>query len=419
MQKFLFCFIITACSINATAQSITKRALFLGNSYTAYNSLPSLTEQVAIAMGDTLLTDSNTPGGYKFNQHCTDAFSLQKIALGTWDFVALQEQSQTPSFPDWQVQADCYPFAKKLDSLITAANPCTETVFYMTWGRKNGDASNCASFPVLCTYGGMDSLIRLRYQIMAADNNAILSPVGAVWRYIINNYPAIELYNADQSHPSLAGTYAAACTFYTVMFRKDVSNMSFNSGLTAAEALDIRTAVKKVVFDSLAYWQVGKFDAKSNFSYTTTGLSASFFGLDTNSTSILWQFGDGSTSTLANPMHSYSAAGVYTVTLNAIKCNDTVASVQTIAVGQPSALYGKVVSKINVSPNPANNFIAIEGITPNSTVFIFNTNGSKVAQVKTTTNHQSIAIAHLPKGLYLLQVIDDRGVGKMVKFSKE
>ena len=50
----------------------------------------------------------------------------------------------------------------------------------MTWGRENGDQSNCQSWPPVCTYEGMDDLLRERYMIMANDNNALVAPVGAV-----------------------------------------------------------------------------------------------------------------------------------------------------------------------------------------------------------------------------------------------
>ena len=180
----LFFLLITLSSVVVKAQNTLKRALFLGNSYTSYNNLPQLTAQVATSMGDTLVTDSNTPGGYKLSQHHNDATSITKINMPGWNFVVLQEQSQLPAFTDAQVQTACFPYAVLLNDRIKGANPDAETVFYMTWGRKNGDASNCSSFPPICTYNGMDSLLRLRYMTMANDNRALVSPVGAVWRYV-------------------------------------------------------------------------------------------------------------------------------------------------------------------------------------------------------------------------------------------
>ena len=39
----------------------------------------------------------------------------------------------------------------------------------------------------------------------------------------------IKLCSADESHPSIAGTGAAACCFYAAVFRKDLTLFPFNS----------------------------------------------------------------------------------------------------------------------------------------------------------------------------------------------
>ena len=57
---------------------------------------------------------------------------------GNWDFVVLQEQSQYPSFPLWQVEQEVFPYANQLNELIHEYNECGNTVFFMTWGRKMG-----------------------------------------------------------------------------------------------------------------------------------------------------------------------------------------------------------------------------------------------------------------------------------------
>ena len=107
----------------------TKNVLFLGNSYTGVNNLPLLTYNLALSLGDTINYDSNTPGGYTYEGHSTNATSLAKIAQGNWDFVVLQEQSQKPSFPPSQVATEVYPYAQVLVDSIKSANACTEPFF--------------------------------------------------------------------------------------------------------------------------------------------------------------------------------------------------------------------------------------------------------------------------------------------------
>ncbi|MEM7163043.1 MAG: DUF4886 domain-containing protein [Bacteroidota bacterium] len=263
--------------------SQSKNVLFLGNSYTAFNNLPLLTANVAESMGDSIYQDRNTPGGHTLEGHSTNPTSLALIEEGIWDYVVLQEQSQRPSFPIGQVEQEVFPFAETLNEHILTHNSCAETMFYMTWGRKNGDGGNCPFWPPVCTYDGMDSLLNLRYRMMGEMNEAIVSPVGAVWNYIRSNYPDIELYNPDESHPSQKGSYAAAVTHYTSMFRKDPTLIPYNYNLTEEEANQIKEACKMVLFENMQEWYIGDYDLIASFeSENVQGLEYEFTSTSQN-----------------------------------------------------------------------------------------------------------------------------------------
>ncbi len=243
----------------STSHSQT-RVLFLGNSYTNYHNLSTTFRLVALSQGDTVVTGQNTPGGFQLIQHVSNNTSVNLIAQGNWDFVVIQEQSQKPSFSPAQVANDVFPYARQLDSLITLANPCTETVFYMTWGRKNGDQTNCANYPPLCTYAGMQGRLRSSYLQMANDNDALVAPIGVIWKLMRQAHPNIELYNPDESHPSVRGSYLAACAFYATMFRKSPIGAYHPNNVDSSHAAAIQQMVHQVVFDSLDMWNIGEFD---------------------------------------------------------------------------------------------------------------------------------------------------------------
>jgi gliding motility-associated-like protein len=120
----------------------------------------------------------------------------------------------------------------------------------------------------------MDDLTRERYMYMANANSAMVSPVGAVWRYIRKNYPSIGLYDPDGSHPSAAGSYAAACTFYTTIFRKDPRLVTYNYTLSSSDADEIKNAAKLVVLDSLSTWHIGQYDPDTQPPTVPNNLSA-------------------------------------------------------------------------------------------------------------------------------------------------
>jgi len=253
--SFLLLFIGHIIIANAT----TKHVLFLGNSYTYVNDLPGMVASVAQSAGDTLIYDTYAPGSYSIGNHSIDPTSIAKIKAGGWDYVVLQGQSYelATSAPEGYA----FLYAHNLDTIIRPANPCGETMYYMTWGRENGDSSSCPTIPYYCTYQSMDSIIRLNYMRMADTNKDVVCPVGATRHYIRQHYPGIELYQSDESHPSLAGTYAGACSFYATVFRKDPSLISFNPGLPATDATNIRSAASTVAYDSLRYWHIGQYDS--------------------------------------------------------------------------------------------------------------------------------------------------------------
>lgn len=261
-KHFLFTLFLVGLGLSNVAnesfdsfETNPKRVLWIGNSYTYVNDLPQMTVKAAQSAGDDFTYESNTPGGYSFQGHCQN-HSITLIQQGGWDIVILQGQSEEPSFPPFQVEAETFPYAQQLVESIYHYNDSTvEPMFYMTWGHKNGDPRNASNYPPLATYEGMDSLLFDRYMYMGHTFNASVCPVGRVWHYLRDNHPEIELYQSDDSHPSVAGSYVSACAFYTMIFEKDPTRISFCSTLDTATASIIRSTVKTIVFDNLSQWK--------------------------------------------------------------------------------------------------------------------------------------------------------------------
>lgn len=393
--------------------SQTKHVLFLGNSYTGVNNLPALVKSVAESVDDTLVYDSNTPGGYTLEGHRSNTTSLTKIMTGGWDYVVLQEQSQRPSFPESQVAVEVYPYAYELDSIIHEYNACATTLFYMTWGRKNGDASNCPVWPPVCTYEGMDSLLSLRYQYMADVNNGIVSPVGAVWKYIRENYPEIELYAGDESHPSPAGSYAAALCFYVAIFQKSPLPVSYNFSLSETDANKIKNAVNEVVYLAMNDWHIGEYELFNAFDYSNTGLDYSFTNNSMNYEGYLWTI-DGITYTDLNPSHTFPGNGIYTVELLVFNACDTLILQEEISIGDVHSAF--FTAEYSLYPNPVKTELWITSENTIQCVNVYAVSGELLLSKPFTDN--SISLIELPKGVYFLEIIftnDQKVYSKILK----
>ena len=359
-KALLTALLLAACGLSQAQEM--KNVLFVGNSYTEVNNLPQMVADVAASMGDALAFSTVTPGGCTLRQHCSNQ-SMTLIRQGGWDAVVLQEQSQYPSFPDGQVQSEVFPYAKRLVDSIYAHGWCAEPMFYMTWGRRDGDAYNAQFFPPLATYEGMDSLLCARYMSMGADNDASVCPVGRVWHRLRHNHPDIELYQADGSHPSVAGTYAAACSFYTMLFHGDPAAITFSpDALSPAVALTIRQAVSAVVYDSLPVWQRRQPEVRVT-EVDTPQYMGCVLGVDCELCDTLrCDWGDGSDTVLTalSPLtvgHIYADTGLYTVTLTATRhCMNAEASLSFHAVAEPLRV-DMPDAAVAVGPNPAGDWI--------------------------------------------------------------
>lgn len=392
----------------------TRRVLFVGNSYIYTNDLPAIIEEIATNMGDTLIHDQSTPGGYTFALHLSNATTLSKIEEGIWDYVVLQEQSQLPSFPLDQVEEDCFPFAAELCDLIEANNPCARTIFFMTWGRKNGDSQNCANWPPVCTYEGMDDLLYERYLMMGEQNDEEVGPVGAVWRNIRENNDQIELYSPDESHPSLAGSYAAAVCFYTAIFRKNPEGITYDGGLAAEDAAFIRNAVKTVVFDDFATWSIGEFDPVASieweeiseltyaFTGTSTFASTTQISLSEND----WMNWDGSTME-----YTFSGPGNYNVGVIASSCGISDTTFYSITVGTVGV--EELQTGIVVYPNPSNGAFSIDldqRVGDLEYLEILDAEGRLIRSLYPGLKGiKTLTIAELQSGVYLLRAIKSGG----------
>ncbi len=293
--------------------------LFLGNSYTEVNNLPQIIQNVSNSTGDTLIYDKNAPGGFRLSDHHSSITSKNKIKIGNWDYVVIQGQSQEPIINTSQFNSG----ASALANLIKQSSPCAVIMPYMTWGRKNGDQFNCASFPEMCSYQGMDTTLRNKYLNISKSIKGEVSPVSIVWNYLRNNFPNIELYDPDESHPSTAGSYAAACCFYTSIFKKDPTFITYNFGLNANDAAIIRNAVKETVFNKLQQWDYKKL-SPANFSFQVGDSinEINFYPKNISaSEKYLWNFGDGNTSNNTYTSHSYLNSGNYLVSLTISNCD--------------------------------------------------------------------------------------------------
>lgn len=105
---------------------------------------------------------------------------------------------------------------------------------------------------------------------------------------------------------------------------------------------------------------------------------------------------------------SYTTAGTYTIVW---KYTDVAGNVTTqnqvvVVTCSTTGLDQLTAEKALIYPNPATDFITIESTSLKSGK-IFNINGQEVMNFNATSTSTTIQIAHLPKGLYYVQLVNE------------
>lgn len=216
------------------------KVLFIGNSYTYVNDLPSMVEGLAEAAGGRQIeTARHLVGGCTLERHVRETHAIDKIREQKWDFVVLQEQSLRPV-----IGRDLmFQYARTLHAEIKKQD--AKTVFYLTWARKHipemlegadpakspkyaqamfriGGNSNPADLKEWCRQqkAGLEGGLSGAYSDIATELGAVVAPVGVAWKMALATDSSLALHRPDRSHPSPTGTYLTACVFFATLLRE-------------------------------------------------------------------------------------------------------------------------------------------------------------------------------------------------------
>ena len=192
------------------------RMLFIGNSFTTKNDLPTLLSVIAKdGMGITIESEVISAGGASLRRHW-NAGAANRITSGDWDYVVLQEQSTLPIKNSKRFHENVREFVPPIN------DNGAKMVLFMTWARKREPEHQR-----LLT----DSYNRIGYEL-----GATVVPAGVAWEKLLAKHDRPVLHDKDGSHPTFAGSYLAACTFYATLFGGDPTEVETDVGdLTGQE----------------------------------------------------------------------------------------------------------------------------------------------------------------------------------------
>jgi PKD repeat protein len=179
---------------------------------------------------------------------------------------------------------------------------------------------------------------------------------------------------------------------------------TYNVELTATNAFGSNTV-------SIPNYVVAQGLPAASFNFFANQGTVAFTNNSFNATSYNWNFGDGGTSTEANPTHTYAASGTYTVELSAINPCGASTLQQVVSVTVTGTNTPEWLSQFRVFPNPNTGVFSIEmqGEPASEVEFtLFNTVGELVkretAEFKTGNLLRTFQFGGMPAAMYTMRI---------------
>ncbi|MBC7576566.1 MAG: hypothetical protein H7312_04290 [Tardiphaga sp.] len=229
----------TKPKVTTLGPDFPKTEMFVGNSFFYYNNgLPghvSLLEKAAdpehkASYRATMITI----GGPGFDWHDMESYFRPK-AVGYYSFddnnvvvfnppgklfdaAVMMDCSQCPIHP--QLKPIFTDYAKKNSEIVRSHSGVP--ILFMSWAYEDKPE--------------MTQQLAEAYTIAGNDNNALVIPAGLAFARLRAKQPELNLYQPDKRHPTLVGTYLAACVTFTALTGRSPVGNSYLAGLDAPTA---------------------------------------------------------------------------------------------------------------------------------------------------------------------------------------
>jgi hypothetical protein len=213
--------------------------MFIGNSFFYYNNgMPGHVTLLEKAADPEHKNDYRntmvTIGGSGFDWHDVEHY-FRPNAIGSYSF----DDNNNIIF---NKSAKLYDAAVMMDCSQCPIHPTLKTVF-TEYAKKNADIVRAKGakpiFFMSWAYADkpeMTAQLAEAYTVAGNANNALVIPAGLAFAKSVGKQPELNLYVPDKRHPSLAGTYLAACVVFASLTGKSPVGNSYVAGIDASTA---------------------------------------------------------------------------------------------------------------------------------------------------------------------------------------
>ena len=240
----------TKPAVTSLGPDFPKTEMFIGNSFFYYNNgMPGHLSLLEKAADPDHKQDYRatmvTIGGSGFDWHDVESY-FRPNAVGSYTFdddnnivfnkrerlfdaAVMMDCSQCPIHP--RLKTVFTEYARK-DSDIVRAHGATPVLF-MSWAYADKPE--------------MTAELAEAYTTAGNANNALVIPAGLAFARARRQQPELNLYAPDKRHPSLAGTYLAACTSFAALTGRSPVGNSYHATIDEPTVRFLQTVAWETV----------------------------------------------------------------------------------------------------------------------------------------------------------------------------
>jgi hypothetical protein len=249
----------------------------------------------------------------------------------------------------------------------------------------------------------------LRNDIVAPVSGVVATIVGIncniTWTASADTVPGYNIYMKNDTMTDyirlnqnlITGTsYTDSCLLYPGIYTYMVRSLILQSS-PSGTYYNLSQGVSDTA------WNNNDLKVHAAATYSIVDNVVTFTNASINATSYLWDFGDGETSTLQDPVHTF-LYGDYAVTLIASNsCDtDTILLFISVTTGIEETIEHSVVS---IYPNPSSGKFMIsfnDALAPYAGIKIYNIMGDLILETKNPKAKDEIDLSDHPNGIYIL-----------------
>jgi hypothetical protein len=242
----------TKPKITGITGPVPENVLWVGNSFFYYNN--GMAGYVGRLLGGAPAADVHpynstmiTISGSGFDWHEMESY-FRPHAVGYYTFDPKNNIVFTDRKKLWDatITMDCsqcpiHPTLGKIFPQYAKSNAATirkhgaVPIFFMSWAYADKPE--------------MTGKLAEAYTVAGNANNALVIPAGLAFARVVKERPDLVLYQPDNRHPTLIGTYLAASTVYSALYRRSPQENSYTAGLPPDVARYLRVTAWKTTQD--------------------------------------------------------------------------------------------------------------------------------------------------------------------------